>query len=387
MIKQRSIFLTGATGLVGGEILQSCLRQNVAQIYLLIRAPSKKEFSQRFDSLLLHQNINLLESSKFIPVRGDISLPSLGISDGIIDELSANVTDVIHCASNIDFGQTLEQARRVNLLGTINLMHLISNWRSVEHIAHISTIQVAGCRTGTIYEDELLHKCGFVNVYEQSKYEAEVYVKSLFDFLPVSIYRISGLVGNSKTGCVHQYNWLHHTMRLLACDLLPFLPVDPDLIVDLVPVDWVAETLTHILFHRFESGKTYHMAAGAPNSLSTSELSHFVYQCLVESRYARKQVIHYPEIIDQNTYNRLRKQENKDGNLRRLGMFHNLLGDFVPQWYLPKIFDRSNLHQTMSGSMYELPVIQEYLPRIIDYCLLTNWGRKEVPQKIELAKN
>lgn len=261
-------------------------------------------------------------------------------------------------------------------------MELVSGWRHVEHIAHTSTVQVAGQRTGVVYENELVHSSGFVNSYEQSKYESEVYLRDWMGDLPIAIYRTSGLVGDSRTGCVRQFNWLYQLLRLISKGLLPVLPANPDLQVDLVPIDWLAKALWFIFAERFEPGTTYHLAAGEQDSLAIRELLELSHTCLVQSQYARNRKVRLPEFIDQETFASLLDQPNNSGNYPQAKLLHTLFCDFIPQWYLPKIFDLTYFRNALAGSNCSLPDIRVYYPKIIDYCLQSNWGRVKVEPAI-----
>jgi thioester reductase-like protein len=312
-------------------------------------------------------------------------LPNLGLEPQITDQLAQEVTEIIHCASDVRFGNALEDARRVNLSGVVNLMDLISTWQHVKKIAHISTVQVAGQRTGVIYENELLHACGFANSYEQSKYEAEIYLNSLNDKLPIAIYRVSGVVGDSGSGYVRQFNWLHQLLRLFSKNMLPVLPGNPHSKVDLVPVDWLTEVLLHIISERFEPGMTYHVAAGEHNALTIREMVEFTHRCLVQSTYARRRDIRLPKIVSREEYDRLLDQDGNPGEHPQARLLHTLMGDFIPQWYLPKTFDRTHLRSALVGANIPTPDIRNFYPNIIDYCLRSNWGRVN-PEPLEIQQ-
>lgn len=374
----RTIFLTGATGLVGGGILQYLAGYRNVCLYVLIRAENQNELLQRFYNLLFELDLDRVASRAIYPVRGDICIANLGLAPPMADQLALEVTDVIHCASDVNFRRSIGEARKVNLLGVINLMGLISRWRKVDKIAHLSTIQVAGQRTGMIYEKELFHSSGFVNSYEQSKYEAEVYLRGLMSDLPIAVYRASGLVGDSRTGCVRQFNWLHQLLRLYSNNLLPILPGDPDLRVNLTPIDWLVETFLYIFSERFEPGMTYHMAAGKGDSLTIREIVDLTHRCLTQSPYARGRKPRLPQIVDRETYLNLQDQSSNSVQQSRVKSLHSLMSDFIPQWFLPKTFDLTNLHNVLTGSRHSLPDIKAYYPRIIDYCLQSNWGRVKV---------
>lgn len=382
------IFLTGATGLVGSEVLRRYAGVDFVRVFAMIRAESAETLARRFLDLLDDLQIRASDAGNVIPVRGDVTAPDLGLEPHVADVLAREVTAVIHCATDINFGRTLDEARAVNLLGVVNLMDQVRRWNRVDQIAHVSTAHVAGRRTGTIYEDELVHTVGFVNAYEQSKYEAEVYLQGLMRDpstgsgrrLPIAIYRSSSLLGDSRTGRVRQFNFLHQTLRLLDSNLVPAIPGDPSGPVDLIPVDWLADALVFVVNERFVPGQTYHLVAGQEHSLTLGEMVEFAAQCLERSPYRRRDgPVRRPEIVDLELFEALRRQAETSGDTR-LAQVLGALSHFIPQMAAPKAFDRTNTQRALAGSGIELPAIESYFPKVIDYCLMTRWGRK-VPQE------
>ncbi|MFQ5855351.1 MAG: SDR family oxidoreductase [Anaerolineae bacterium] len=376
-MNQRVVFLTGATGLVGSEVLRRYAGANSVCVYALIRAASAETMARRFLDLLESLEIRSSEAGNLIPVRGDVTALDLGLEPHVAAVLAREATDVIYCATDINFGRALDEARAVNLLGVVNLTDQVRQWNRVERIAHVSTAHVAGRRTGVIYEDELVHTAGFVNAYEQSKYEAEVYLQGLMRDLPIAIYRSSSLLGDSRTGRVRQFNFLHQTLRLLDSGLVPALPGDPGGPVDLIPVDWLADALVYLVNERFEPGRTHHLVAGREDSFTLGELVDFAARCLEQSPYrTRSQAVRRPEIVDLETFEAMRRQAEASGETR-VAQVLGALSHFIPQMAAPKVFDRMNARRALAGSGIELPAIESYFPKVIDYCLMTRWGRVE----------
>ncbi len=373
---QPVVFLTGATGLVGSELLRRYLRAGDAHVYALIRAPSDADLAGRFRNLLASLGLPPAERlDRITPVRGDVTAPDLGLSPGIRAALSRQVTHVVHCATDIHFGRPLAEARQVNLLGVVNLMDQVRRWRRVEAVAHVSTAHVAGQRVGRILEEELVHHAGFVNTYEQTKYEAEVYLRGLMGDLPIAVYRSSSLLGDSRTGEVRQFNFLHQTLRLLASNLVPALPGDPDGPVDLIPVDWLADALHYLVHRRFEPGMTYHLCAGAEGSLTLGELVDVTVRCLRTSPYRRgSREVRRPAIVDLERFEALRREAERAGRVREAQALA-ALSHFIPHMALPKAFDTTHARRALEGSGIRLPSIADYYPRVVDYCLRTRWGR------------
>ena len=110
-----------------------------------------------------------------------------------------------------------------------------TNARRLERIACFSTVYVAGRTTGCFAEHDIGGADGFVNSYEQSKAEMEVVVRDAMRELPIAIYRLSTIIGDSRTGDVTGFNAIHHALRLLYQGLAPMVPGQESSLVDLIP--------------------------------------------------------------------------------------------------------------------------------------------------------
>lgn len=59
-----------------------------------------------------------------MPIAGDMSLPSLGVSASDIKILSDSVSIVFHSAATVKFDEALKSAVEMNLKGTMRLIEL-----------------------------------------------------------------------------------------------------------------------------------------------------------------------------------------------------------------------------------------------------------------------
>jgi len=195
------ILLTGATGAIGGDLLRHLLdaRPDVA-VHVLLRAQTAEEVHARM--LPVHASLSREDARRVFPAPGDILLDALGLGANR-QNLIGRIGEIYHVAACTSLSQTMEDARRTNLLGT---EHVIEFARAVRkagnpvHLHHISTAYVSGTRTGCMREDEL--ECGqeFFNYYEWSKFEAERAVRKAGADLPVTVYRPGLVVGIRAPG-------------------------------------------------------------------------------------------------------------------------------------------------------------------------------------------
>lgn len=83
--------------------------------------------------------MNPKQFDKIKPIRGDVSVDSLGISAEDEQTLASNVTVVFHCAANVRFDQPLKEAVNLNTLGTKRVITLAEKMPNLKVFVHVST--------------------------------------------------------------------------------------------------------------------------------------------------------------------------------------------------------------------------------------------------------
>src|SRR3954463_10956550 len=192
------------------------------------------------------------------PVAAGLTGPRPGVGSRDRAELAANVERVIHCAASISFTLPLDEAREINVEGTRRVMELAHELPRLQRFAHVSTAYVAG-RAPTLFSEDDTDGAAFRNTYEQTKLEAERAVEAAG--LPSAIVRPSIVVGESDSGWTSAFNVLYWPLQAFARGLLREVPAGPDGIVDMVPVNYVAEVIEHAAFAPELSGRLHAVAA------------------------------------------------------------------------------------------------------------------------------
>jgi long-chain acyl-CoA synthetase len=72
--------------------------------------------------------------------------------------------------------------------------------------------------------------------------------------LPLVVARPSIVVGDRRSGWTPAFNVIYMPLQAFARGLLDEVPANPDGVVDVVPVDYVADALVHLLGHPELSG-------------------------------------------------------------------------------------------------------------------------------------
>lgn len=271
-MEQRTIFFTGVTGVLGTEILKHLLQTTEDRLYLLIRRRLKLSAWDRARTMLGNWGWGYLLGTRVHVLEGDVTEPQFGLSDDELTLLEREVTHFFHIAALTTLNGSQEQCDRVNLKGTQNALQVawsFYNEGTMERFFYFSTAYVAGSLQDYVSkEDELPAKPVHANYYEFSKYNAEKAVRAAMAAgLPVTVFRPSIVVGDSKTGAVPEFNVIYPFIKLFASGLMRKLPADPGHAFNIVPIDFVVNASLAISRQEDSVGKTYHLVSEDPPNI------------------------------------------------------------------------------------------------------------------------
>jgi thioester reductase-like protein len=335
-----AVFLTGATGFVGREILSRFLDRDDRHVYALVRADNDDEAAGRLPA-----------HDRLTAVAGDIEHSGLGLADRTRERLRGEVGTVLHCAASVSFDLPLAEARSVNVEGTRRMVDFARSCSRLERFSYVSTAYVAGEPGRLFREDELAVGQSFRNPYERSKFEAELAVRSEGSDLPLQILRPSIVVGDSTTGRTSSFNVLYGPLKAYARGLIRAIPARRSSPVDIVPVDYVADR-THELATSGPGG-TFHLVAGR-NATTVGRLLDLSSEELGRSK---------PAVLPPTLYRRwvhpwLRR---KYPALRRMEVY-------FPYFEMKVRFDDRRLGPG--------PKVERYFHRLVRYAERARWGRR-----------
>jgi thioester reductase-like protein len=370
------MFLTGATGFVGGEALQRYVaRAPDLRIYLMIRALDEAQLEKRAGKLLaatFGENAAQLRE-RFVFVKGDLLKEGLGLSEQDRARIVADCDQVVHCAASVDFGATLEFSREYNLDGTRRVLELCEKIRDGGHLRrldYVSTAYVSGNRKDVVREDDLSNRgLGWANFYEQSKFEAEALVRSWRSLgNPVSIYRPSTVVGDSRTGKTNNFNVLYWPLRVYARGWWNLMIGFEDTPVDVVPVNYVADCLVNLSLKADSTiGRNYHLTAGPEKVCIIRDLA-------TAASKAFKQK--YPKFVSPEMFEKVyRPQIDKAASPAMRTLIKQGIV-YMPYFVRSPMFDTANTRKDLEGTGTEPVVaVTEYFDTLFRYCIETDWGR------------
>ena len=335
-----AVFLTGATGFVGREILSRFLERDDRHVFALVRADNDDEAAGRLPA---HERLTA--------VAGDIEQRGLGLAEPTRERLSREVGTVLHCAASVSFDLPLAESRSVNVEGTRRMLDFARSCTRLERFSYVSTAYVAGEPGRLFREDELAVGQRFRNPYERSKFEAELALRSEGAGLPLQILRPSIVVGDSATGRTSSFNVLYGPLKAFARGKVPAIPARRGAPVDIVPVDYVADRV-HELATNGPNG-TFHLVAGR-NATTVGRLLEMSSKQLGRSE---------PTVLPPRLYRRwvhpwLRRRYH---GLRRMEVY-------FPYFAMRVRFDDRRLGPG--------PRVESYFHRLVRYAQAAGWGRR-----------
>jgi amino acid adenylation domain-containing protein/thioester reductase-like protein len=261
------IFLTGATGFVGAFLLHTLLRQTRADIHCLVRAASVEEGKQRLQRNL--ETYLLWDDSlrdRIIVVPGDLAQPTLGLGAETFEALAGQMDMVYHNGAMVNFVYPYQAHKAANVLGTQEVLRLASASRlkPVHFVSTLSVFHTGDHDDGTVFhEGDDLDQVGVpFGGYAQSKWVAEKLVMEAGSRgMPVAIYRPGLVSGASATGA-----WNTDDMMSTLAKICLSVGVAPDLdvMVDVVPVDYVSDAIVHLSQQPAPLGQVFHLSNPQP---------------------------------------------------------------------------------------------------------------------------
>ena len=262
-----AIFLTGSTGYIGAHVAANLLDQHGAALNLLVRARDSDEAAVRlWQALQLH-----LEFPRFYEYlqtririfRGDLTAPQFGLTPDEYDRLVHTTDSVVHCAASLN-RKSEKSCLNVNLRGTLEVLLLAQKsnyYHGLRRFSQVSTVAVAGKRQNeVVIEDESLDwDRSDYDPYARTKKFCEHMIRQLLPDVPITIFRPSIVLGDSRYPQTTQFDMVKAFVFLAG---LPALPLRASDRIDIVNVDFVAGAIADL--HQKENPKydTYHLSSG-----------------------------------------------------------------------------------------------------------------------------
>ncbi|MBU3892176.1 SDR family oxidoreductase [Serratia rubidaea] len=266
----KTLLLTGATGFLGGAVLEKLLIENQQINYLLlVRAENKEQGLARIKNNMAKFNLTPEVLDRITPesiLLGDLADAESFLRDARLN----NVTHVINCAAVASFGNN-PLIWKVNVEGTLALASRMAQVEGLQRFLHVGTAMSCTPEPGTLVAEsgEFAEDAEHLVEYTRSKSAIEQLMRQQLPQLPLVIARPSIVVGHTRLGCQPSSSifWVFSMalmLRKFMCSLQDK--------IDVIPADYCADALVMLLNGERLENDVYHISAGAERSVSFADI-------------------------------------------------------------------------------------------------------------------
>ena len=261
-----SIFMTGATGYLGGYVLHELLERQQGRVSILVRAQDDAGARAKlWRTLQLHLDgdgfWDALSRVDF--VYGDLHQPGLGIDASTRARLLEETDSVLHVAASLN-RKSEKACLNTNLRGTLSVIRLareIADNKGLRRFSHVSTTAVAGHRQSeTVHEDASIDwERSDYDPYARTKKFCEHMAMELLEDVEKTFFRPSIVMGDSKKAHTSQFDMVGAFCGLAR---MPLIPIRGASRFDIVPADFVGESIARLHLKEKTKHMRYHLSAG-----------------------------------------------------------------------------------------------------------------------------
>ena len=353
-----AIFLTGSTGYIGAHVAANLLDQHGASLNVLVRARDPQDAALRlWWAWQLHLDFPRFYEYLQTRVRvfpGDLTAPQFGLSRDDYDRLIHTTDSVLHCAASLN-RKSEKSCLNVNLRGTLEVLLLAQKshyYHGLRRFSLVSTVAVAGKRQDEVVtEDRAIEwDRSDYDPYARTKKFCEHMTRQLLPEVPITIFRPSIVLGDSRYPQTTQFDMVRAFVFLAGLPVLPFQSQDR---IDIVNVDFVADAIATL--HQKENPQydMYHLSSG-----TDSQTFRQVTSALAAAQNKRGPIfLHFLEKPFTTGVNLLSNRQTS------LGYGAALLKVFMPYLTWNTVFDNTRVtrelgRKPMPFSQYSYPLLQ-----------------------------
>ncbi|MFY0600522.1 MAG: SDR family oxidoreductase [Cyclobacteriaceae bacterium] len=259
-VENRTAFVTGATGFIGGFLLKELLQNGTFEsIICLVRSNTKASGFQRVKENLIIKGCDesSIDPSILKIETGDILAPSFGLEDETLKHLAKNVDHVFHFAASMNWITPFNQDTVLNIEALKSIIGLCFDDRlkKLHYASSMGLWTLQNHKEGPVYET-VLHDQGheLPGGYFQSKWVNEKILElAKAKGLPLNIYRIGDVKGSAEDGLGDPQNFGNLVMKYFIENGIVIDSDVPEF--NFIPVDYLAKAIAHISIN--ETGRTF----------------------------------------------------------------------------------------------------------------------------------
>lgn len=290
-----AVLITGATGLVGSELLDQLRNGGATEVVGVSRRGS--------------------------PTDPDI-IPWDMASEPPPSQLRRQWDAIVNTAANTRWTMTPEEATAANVASVRALEPLASEGT---HVVHVSTAYALGLRNDVESADLEDYR----NTYEWSKAHAERVARESFP--RVTVVRPPLIVGRRSDGRAARFSGMYTLVRGLTVGTVPAVVADPEAHFDAIPVDELCSLLADLAGNRHaREGSVLTIAAGTA-APTVEEAITAIVNSLNHWRQERgREPLGYPPLISPDSWKRFFRPFVREHLASRQLMILELLQSFEP---------------------------------------------------------
>ena len=262
-----AIFLTGSTGYVGSHLVAGLLQRSDEPLHLLVRAKDDPEAEERlWHALQLHFDFPRFHHflrTRISLFRGTLTDRNFGLSPVEYKHLVGSVGSVIHCAASLN-RKSERACLNTNLRGTLEVVQLAMHANQdhgLRRFSHVSTVAVAGERSNEVVQEDrsIDWDRRDYDPYARTKKFCEHMIRELLPDVPRTFFRPSIVLGHSQRAETTQFDMARAFVFLAGLPMLPFRSTDR---LDIVPVDFLADSIVTLHLKDRPAHEIYHLSSG-----------------------------------------------------------------------------------------------------------------------------
>lgn len=243
---EKVVLVAGATGFIGKFLVAGLLQSN-DQVFALCRSLDKQEPILRMwleKQGVIHQ--------KLVCIQGDVTLPALGISVEDWKRL-AEVNYLFNTSALFAWNLSIQQAREVNVKGSINLLECVNDHCQLKRAIHLSGymltltqhLEAAGVDLRNIEKTDWQSVYQKLGAYESSKIEAHFAWIKCAQRLKIdwTVIHPATVIGDENSGEIAKYQPIEHLITQLKQHKLAAIPATPQHYLPLVSVTMLVQAI------------------------------------------------------------------------------------------------------------------------------------------------
>ncbi len=348
-----NVFITGATGLIGGELVRTLITRPVGRVWALIRPTRSSSPGRRLADRLCRSGDKPASAirDRVRAVAGDVSAPGLGLNEADGQEVRRQVDIIIHSAAETSFIRAVD-CRRTNIAGAENLIEFTRSCERKPLLVCLSTAYVSGVVANACISEEDGCRPGneHHNEYTRSKAVAEELVRS--SGLPVLVVRPSIVLSAGVPDPGFARAILGFAPLLKELDAVP---INPQARADTVPVQFVVDSIIGLLQKPKLRHDCYHISAGNVGAANYEQLAR-----VLDRFYNRPVPLRL--IAPSQWSKELHRQYVSTPTQRKA---FASLRNYLPFLNMNVLYDNRRLREELEDRFPPLPSLTEYMEELL----------------------